>query len=510
MKYGGGSEMLKRVSTIILIMTFIISTFIITPAGSAAASSSNANSTYDGYWKGGSVGRIAYNVDNNLIRSGAHLDTALRAWMVIKNGKIESLTYVIDVTGDALTNSSITGNLMKDTYYKFKPVSIKGSYSNLVLGGSDEVQLSNGGESSDEPEYIEFTDAESAYVHINFFMSLQTSQAVNIFASGSMRFNMFKTDESSKPDFSDNPGDSGGSAPVSASPAPGPKDVNTLWVNILPDKDPALSDSLACLNDMVWNGKGYIIAGRGKILSSQDSKKWKATYTADNLYALYGVVWNGKEYVAVGAYEENNTSFILKSANGASWKEVKTERFNNLKDIAWNGKTYVAAGAGGTLIKSADGMKWARISVPSEDDFSSILWSGTLFLAVGNNVIATSPNGAGWNVITSQKGEFKGAVYYKGQYCIIDSKGKISITKDFKKWSSKQISMPSDTDIDIVNAACNKDTVQVAATNGYIFSSSDLATWKTEALKKGYGFNNVILVNGKFFAVGPGTVYTLP
>lgn len=294
------------------------------------------------------------------------------------------------------------------------------------------------------------------------------------------------------------------------------------YINILPDMDTKLASDLQCLNDAAWNGDKYIIAGRGRILSSTDGKKWNVVYKKDFSHVLFGIVWSGKEFVAVGNNETDNSLWTLISSDGVKWKEYTQPSKGYVSNIAWNGKLYVVTTSEG-IYTSSTGKKWSLTDTPDgTQSFGYVIYAGKYFVTTG---IATEGKDAGlyyskdgkeWVRSSYSPGQdnLRKVTYLNGKYYFLqqsDSSSTLVSTSNFKSFTKADLSSVFGTDaIYVMSADQSKLIVSYVNYTGNsscgIMSSKDGKSWSKD-LDLEQSINNIVLVNKKVIIVGTSTIY---
>lgn len=294
------------------------------------------------------------------------------------------------------------------------------------------------------------------------------------------------------------------------------------YINILPDMDSKLTKDLQCLNDVAWNGKKYMIAGRGRILSSTDGKKWSIVYKSDFDHVLYGIVWSGKEFVAVGNNETDQSIWTLKSTDGVKWKEFTQASEGYVSDLAYNGKLYVMT-ASTAIYTSSNAEQWTKIKNTGDTQwYGNVIYAGKYFATTAfnyqteNAYVYYSKDGKKWSKssFSSEKAYLRDIVYYNEKFYFIqqsDSTCNLVSTKDFKTFTSKDLTpvfggnylyyMETDEKNLIVYFSSSAESNY----NG-IMSSKDGTKWVKD-LELENVMNNIVYLNKKVFVVGYQEVY---
>ena len=119
--------------------------------------------------------------------------------------------------------------------------------------------------------------------------------------------------------------------------------------------------------------------------------------------AFNDVVWNGKEYLIVG-----NKMSILTSEDRVSWEysdhlEVADKELTdkNLNSILWYKDKFIAADQDGIIMFSVDGTTWTEEMEVTKKCIMSLSTDGDMLVGVGKDgIIVVSENGEDWENLT--------------------------------------------------------------------------------------------------------------
>lgn len=190
--------------------------------------------------------------------------------------------------------------------------------------------------------------------------------------------------------------------------------------------NPDIKDASGFANQILWNGKQFLILRDGYSSVSKDGSKW--TFKYSGLTALNKAIWNGSAYVAV-AGSNGCPGRIVTSTDGLNWtikvnKEIKSLNNDALYDIAWSGKDYVALSHESVFL-SKDGQNWSECFLTDLKTFTCIASNGRTYVGVGpGGLLATSKDGINWSpVVTNTAKNLLHVAWYGDKYIAVGDGG---------------------------------------------------------------------------------------
>ena len=150
-------------------------------------------------------------------------------------------------------------------------------------------------------------------------------------------------------------------------------------------------------------------------------------------------------FVAVGKTSSSNKSpiFIAVGIGTTEFFEKNKSNTKNLNSVANNSNTFVAVGDGGRIYYSAtDVNKWNFIDISNltNQNLNKVIWDGSKFVVVGNSgTIITSSNGTTWSLQTNVNitNNLTNINYYDSVYVVLDTDGKLYYSLDLSTWKQR-------------------------------------------------------------------------
>lgn len=294
------------------------------------------------------------------------------------------------------------------------------------------------------------------------------------------------------------------------------------------------------LNDVTWNGAGFVAVGEGgHILTSPDGIDW-ATRESNSSVDLVAVTSQGPDVVAVGY----DATVLLSTDGGASWSVRHSGDRIRLAAAALHVPVIVAGGmdlnsGNAIMIRSVDlGASWRDASsLPQSGHFiSDLTYAGDLFVAAtdvfsssSDARVMVSSDGDVWNeIILRDDVAASYAVLHDGQKFIAAGSHQALFTSpDGYNWT--ELATPVDR-VDYFGAAWNGSKLVVAGGITWWYwwigppaferpaglSSTDGGTtWDIFNIDGYYQSNGLAWGNGRFVSVGQaspisaeGAIYT--
>ena len=213
----------------------------------------------------------------------------------------------------------------------------------------------------------------------------------------------------------------------------------------------SISNPLACIKDILWNGHLWVATGipdpstpTKSVIYSQDGRTWKSPDQTD-LFDIHGnkISWNGSFWTIIGSSQSNQ--LITTSNDGIHWnvqtaskqytdivftnnqtflldgssisKEENniidlTDKINQMKTLLYNGSHFLIGGEG--IIQSRDGSNWTTSqNITEMSVIQKLAWNHpyrgtpkikplTIALGEGENTIGYSEDGIYWNGLGNQ------------------------------------------------------------------------------------------------------------
>lgn len=196
-----------------------------------------------------------------------------------------------------------------------------------------------------------------------------------------------------------------------------------------------------------------------------------------------------------------------------------TPQGNTFTDLVWNPDhlLYLAVGQNGTVMSSSNGRAWVMRNTGIRGNSNAMVWANETYVVVGQNFIASSPDGIVWAYFARPLDNFKDVVWDNTAFIALSSylttSSRFVVSHDGKQWQ----------DQDVVNIRLN-----ALSTNGsrYVASGnvarsmyySDTVngsvngaavTWQAASLLAlGLGsavqFYDILYQNNVYYAVGGG------
>lgn len=283
------------------------------------------------------------------------------------------------------------------------------------------------------------------------------------------------------------------------------------------------------LNSAAHDGKQFVVCGsrvsfhddtfdpgptRPILMHSTDGRSYTVSTQSLADVPLRSVVFGNGMFVAVGGelfsvagqsgFQESST--ILFSADGTTWKEAAGIPTEALMGIAFGNGVFVALGQHGGTYSSTDGATFSKGPVlTSSPFFQGIVFGAGTFVAYGEgNSVFVSPNGAAFTPVTTPtdvfsisfaKGEFHGV----GRVGSAEDGGTVNFTNLLSPDGTTWTSTPNGV---AATRIAEMNGVFVGATSLGLSRSTDGQTWKEVAtFDENYRYD-VLAAGGIFLAVG--------
>lgn len=342
---------------------------------------------------------------------------------------------------------------------------------------------------SPDVDYWLFTATDPSLTAFNW-TGLPNSHA---YPSAPMPFYMCGLLDGTQYWFAANGRTSGGpGGPSSATVSATPYQAGSVWTTNAPLIQTLFSPDLygvgyagltTCSNITTSAAGSFAAVGAGgAIFTSADGTNWMsqnapAGFTSD-LYAVtgYAAYQNspsnpGLRWVAVGAGGAS-----IYSTDGVVWAAGRAYDVNNpaLRSLTHAGGTFYAVGDLGTIMVSTDGISWSTPTSGTTNNLNGVTYGSAGYAAVGDSgTILTSADGATWITrISGMTGSLRQVSSIGSTFVAVGDNGAVSTSIDGGvTWATQTIA----GEPNLVGVAAN---AQLAAhnSNGYLFSSTDLAT----------------------------------
>jgi hypothetical protein len=224
------------------------------------------------------------------------------------------------------------------------------------------------------------------------------------------------------------------------------------------------------LNDVVWTGSQFVLAGGqtdyGFISTSPDGIVW--TGRTLSFWNLVSLLWTGSRLVAAPL----SGGKLLTSLDGVAWTESFPVGDLSPKRLAKAGNEYFMLGEDGLLQTSQDGLTWVSKNGGVRKSLSSVVWTGTQAVIVGDSgLILTSADGIQWTSRTSGTNKPLNAVTWNGLLLVaVGAGGTLLTSPDGLTWTMR----PTGTTNNLVGVAASKTGALMAVGDGgnVLFSSN--------------------------------------
>lgn len=285
---------------------------------------------------------------------------------------------------------------------------------------------------------------------------------------------------------------------------------------------PASPETLSCI---IWTGDMFIAVGSmGVVLTSPDGTTW----TSRTSGITGGIIAVASDGSGLAAITSDRTIFYADASDPDAWTMVYDETQDGIPanlaapfyDIVWGGDSFLATNIMGLKFISSDGTDWSPVYVggAGQVDFK-IACGGGLYIITGRSgTIQTSPDGIKWTtrasgvrnfrLVMSNGDLFIAATFYgrkyisydglswtfthspdrmsrllriiwsNGQFFALHDDNGISRSEDAVEWTHGETIVVDEMVNPGMNAIVwNGMTYVAAGEYGYIYTSSDCATW---------------------------------
>lgn len=222
---------------------------------------------------------------------------------------------------------------------------------------------------------------------------------------------------------------------------------------------------------------------------------------------LRSIAQNGSRIV-VGGGLESGPSMVSYSDDGATWTLVEPGAPTNFVSMAYGGNdTFAAVGKGGRILSSTNNaVTWSiRTAGSTTLSLLRVRHLNGLFVAVGNNqAIVTSSDGVSWSTRHTDadpNAYLSDVVYGNGVYVSSGSGGSVFYSSDGVTWTETFVGSGW-----IGSMAFGNGTFVIAGNGGTIATSTDGANWTIRASLTTNYIQDVVFMNGKFYAFHYGYV----
>jgi hypothetical protein len=251
--------------------------------------------------------------------------------------------------------------------------------------------------------------------------------------------------------------------------------------------------------------------------STDNGVSWVHRPTSALSY-LSGVAYGNGTWVAVGYTSSAASSVVQTSTDGLTWTAQTGPSSTRLTSVVFGKGVFVAVGfavaGAGAIFTSTDGVSWTSRTSPTTSDLVGVGFVNDTFIAFGSyGKVVTSSDGATWAAGTgvyADTFEHYSVVYHAGTYIAVGQSGDLMKSFDGSTWSYVPRLAPY---AELHGVAYGASTfVAVGRINsGYLYTSTDAATWSTATEFASCQFNGLAFVNGQFVAVGfHGGLFTSP
>jgi len=268
-------------------------------------------------------------------------------------------------------------------------------------------------------------------------------------------------------------------------------------------------DSSKTLFDMAWNGSRYVAVGINVILTSTDGNNWTELSAGTNS-KLRGVIWANNQFVAVG---ENGK--ILISPDGLDWTGTYSNSFTTLVGVAWTGTNYVTVSYNANVYTSPDGINWSADAmlvsaggVILNGGINDIVWTGTRLVVVGEDYIATSPDGFQWTgQTTDDLTKFKKVIWTGTEVLAVGPVGVILSSADGLSWTHEDTGISEK--IDSITYTGSEYLIIARAFDDNFYRSSDRLNWTALPELESMPFGKLASFENTTFAYGTDNIMAL-
>jgi hypothetical protein len=257
------------------------------------------------------------------------------------------------------------------------------------------------------------------------------------------------------------------------------------------------------LNSVAFGGKGIFVAvgEAGTLLTSPDGVTWTSR-TSPATGNLYGVVYAEGQFIVVGE------DILTGTPDGVTWtrEDASDDLSVPLTAVTYAKGTFVAVGTS-QVMTSTDGSTWNAL--PTEPDgltgptvalYDTAFGDG-LFVTVGtyntstsseeivyDGLIATSPDGASWDVLPYTSNYLSGITYGGGQFVAVGREGSILTSTDGTSWaprSARELDAGATPYLISVlygggQYVVTGNYVGVNPSTGFLLTSPDAKTWSVQ------------------------------
>ncbi|MES0490186.1 MAG: Ig-like domain-containing protein [Leptospirales bacterium] len=263
----------------------------------------------------------------------------------------------------------------------------------------------------------------------------------------------------------------------------------------------------------------------GKVVSSPDGVNWETQKTGLNDH-FADITWGGTKFVAVGAM-----GAVVTVEDGETWVKQNSGLPTNihLQSIAWTGNLFVAVGSAGTIITSPDGINWTTQNSGTTSELTSVKAFSNIIAAVGGSNILYSIDGVNWQVVNmGLSTTLKDVAWSGSEYMALDASGYIYSSPDGMSWSLVSVlstsygGTPVSNDGRLIVKAIEQALVYyskiewdgnqfivlskahgleyfLTTATGYIFTSTDGASWAVKALPTSTAPSDIYIDNSKTY-----------
>ena len=260
---------------------------------------------------------------------------------------------------------------------------------------------------------------------------------------------------------------------------------------------PPLRNFFSSLNDVIYAGGQFVMAGNGILARSADGAKWSTAAELGVQFA--GLEHDGERYLAVarkkysaGQFSQwfDVTGFVFSSPDGAGWSDGGPADVRN--DVAYGAGRYVTVGPAGSIDVSLDGVAWAKATTPGGDilpgidlslvDLRGVVYGSNGFVAVGywrsRGTILHSPDGWRWELVLQEPTEFalSDVAYGQGVYVAVGN-GHILTSPDGVSWVERRNDLSH-----LYAVAFGAGRFYAVGEDGAIYSSSDAMEWIDQSI----------------------------
>lgn len=266
------------------------------------------------------------------------------------------------------------------------------------------------------------------------------------------------------------------------------------------------------LTGVAYGNGRYVAASSGveALFASADAKRWEVVRRQDaGIWNYRRIDFGGGQFFAAVRYAD---SFV--SADGLAWTETAGTGF--AATAVWAGDRFFTE----SLSHSPDGATWSEPAQrPDSPDYAmyDLIYAGGLYVAVGQNLLATSPDGGVWTSRRTGPGRGLADIAVGGgRYVAVGSEGVVVTSDDREQWRVVKEYKPlaptpwySRPNLAAVAFGAGV-FVAVGSPRDLIYTSSDGESWTEQMLFQGGdtgiwdGLADVIYAEDRFVAVGTG------